>query len=225
VVSILLAALGKPRRASSVPIWFGVGAALTFYKSVLSTTGQEGLGGSLSVLAVFLVTWMIFWMRRTARGLSAELKEKVSTALAVSTSALALTAFLAVGREGIETALFLWTAAQASGTTTGPLIGAALGIACAVVLCVLLYRRAVKIRLDKFFNRTGILLIVIAAGVLSYGPGDLQDAGWLPGHLWVAFNDGSWYVSLFRGITNLTLSMTWLQAARTRCSRTRCATS
>ncbi len=233
VVSILLAALGKPRRASSTPIWFGVGAAivlalsfgavLTFYKSVLSTTGQEGLGGSLSVLAVFLVTWMIFWMRRTARGLSAELKEKVNTALTVSTSALALTAFLAVGREGIETALFLWTAAQASGTTTGPLIGAALGIACAVVLCVLLYRRAVKIRLDKFFNRTGILLIVIAAGVLSYGLGDLQDAGWLPGHLWVAFNlsgtfnDGSWYVSLLRGITNLTLSMTWLQVVAYLC--------
>lgn len=233
VVSILLAALGKPRRASSAPIWAGVaaavtlalsfGAVLTFYRSVLPTTGQEALGGTLSVVAVCLVTWMIFWMRRTARGLSAELREQVEAALRVSTSALAVTAFLAVGREGLETSLFLWTAAQASGQTAGPLLGAAIGVAAAVVLCVLLYRRAVKIRLDKFFNRTAAALIVIAAGVLAYGLGDLQDAGVLPGHLWVAFDlsnridASSWWMSIITGVTELQPTMTWLQVVAYLC--------
>lgn len=232
VVSILLAALGKPvsgeqRSVSSVPVWLGVaaaaalalsfGAVLTFYRSILPTTGQEALGGALSVIAVCLVTWMIFWMRRTARGLSAHLREQVNAALTVSTTALMVTAFLAVGREGLETSLFLWTAAQASGQTTAPLAGAAAGIAIAVVLCVLLYRRAVRIRLDKFFNRTAAALIVIAGGVLAYGLGDLQDAGVLPGHLWVAFDlsshvdAGSWWMSIITGVTELSVKMTWLQ--------------
>ncbi|HWE91715.1 MAG TPA: iron uptake transporter permease EfeU [Pseudonocardiaceae bacterium] len=234
VVSILLAAIRRSgghraSTASTAPIWLGVvaavvlalsfGAVLTFYRSVLPTTGQEALGGALSVVAVVLVTGMIFWMRRTARGLSGELRAKVADALRVSTAALALTAFLAVGREGIETALFLWTAAQASGTTVAPLIGAAAGIAVAVVLCVLLYRQSVRIRLDLFFNRTAILLIIIAGGVLSYGLGDLQDAGLLPGRTWLAFDlaphldVSSWWVSIVTGVTNLSPTMTWLQVA------------
>jgi high-affinity iron transporter len=237
VVSILLAAVRRfatggdrsDRSASTAPIWYGVaaaivlalsfGAVLTFYRSVLPTTGQEALGGALSVVAVILVTGMIFWMRRTARSLAGELREKVAEAMKVSTAALALTAFLAVGREGVETALFLWTAAQASGQTVAPLIGAAIGIAIAVLLCVLLYKGAAKIRLDLFFNRTAILLIVIAAGVLAYGLGDLQDAGWLPGHNWVAFDlsqhidASSWWASIITGVTELSPIMTWLQVA------------
>ncbi|HEY1485722.1 MAG TPA: iron uptake transporter permease EfeU, partial [Micromonosporaceae bacterium] len=233
VVSILLAAVRRfatggdrsDRSASTAPIWYGVaaaivlalsfGAVLTFYRSVLPTTGQEALGGALSVVAVILVTGMIFWMRRTARSLAGELREKVAEAMKVSTAALALTAFLAVGREGVETALFLWTAAQASGQTVAPLIGAAIGIAIAVLLCVLLYKGAAKIRLDLFFNRTAILLIVIAAGVLAYGLGDLQDAGWLPGHSWVAFDlsqhidASSWWASIITGVTELSPIMTW----------------
>ena len=237
VVSILLAAVRRfatggdrsDRSASTAPIWYGVaaaivlalsfGAVLTFYRSVLPTTGQEALGGALSVVAVVLVTGMIFWMRRTARSLAGELRDKVAEAMKVSTAALALTAFLAVGREGVETALFLWTAAQASGQTVAPLIGAAIGIAIAVLLCVLLYKGAAKIRLDLFFNRTAILLIIIAAGVLAYGLGDLQDAGWLPGHNWVAFDlsphidASSWWASIITGVTELSPVMTWLQVA------------
>ncbi len=235
VVSILLAAVRRfsgssgDRSGATAPIWFGVsaaivlalsfGAVLTFYRSVLPTTGQEALGGALSVIAVVLVTGMIFWMRRTARSLAGELRERVAEAMKISTAALAFTAFLAVGREGVETALFLWTAAQASGQTVAPLIGAAIGIAIAVLLCVLLYKGAAKIRLDLFFNRTAILLIVIAAGVLAYGLGDLQDAGWLPGHDWVAFDlsqhidASSWWASIITGVTELSPTMTWLQVA------------
>ncbi len=237
VVSILLAALhrntGAGQRSRTAPVWLGAaaavvlalsfGAVLTFYRSVLPATGQEALGGFLSVLAVGLVTAMVFWMRRTARGLAGELHARVDHALRISAATLALTTFLAVGREGTETALFLWTAAQASGQTTAPLTGAAIGIACAVVLCVLLYHRAIRIRLDKFFGRTAILLIIVAGGVLAYGLGDLQDAGILPGHLWVAsdlsarIDPSSWWMSVITGVTELSPKMTWLQVVAYLC--------
>jgi high-affinity iron transporter len=237
VVTILLAAVRKVAAAreeqggesamSTSPIWLGVlgaitlagafAAILTFSVSVLTSAGQEAVGGLLSVLAVFLVTGMIFWMRRTAATLSAHLRGEVARAAAIGAGALTLTAFLSVGREGLETTLFLWTAAKASGQTVGPLVGAAIGIAAAVVLCWLLYRRAVHLNVGVFFNRTAIALIVIAAGVLAYGLGDLQDAGWLPGHTWIAFDltahidPGSWWASVITGITELSPKMTVLQ--------------
>jgi high-affinity iron transporter len=129
VVSILLAAVrkGVPEggRASTAPIWLGVlgavmlagsfAAVLTFSVADLSSRAQEAVAGLLSVFAVGLVTWMIFWMRRTAAGLATHLRGEVRRAALVGAGALTLTAFLAVGREGLETTLFLWTAARASG--------------------------------------------------------------------------------------------------------------
>jgi high-affinity iron transporter len=242
VVTILLAAVrktapvlketGRAERTgepsvSTAPIWLGVlgavtlagafAAVLTFSVSVLTSAGQEAVGGLLSVFAVALVTAMIFWMRRTAASLSAHLRGEVERAAAIGAGALTLTAFLSVGREGLETTLFLWTTAKASGQTAGPLVGAAIGIAAAVILCWLLYRRAVHLNVGVFFNRTAVALIVIAAGVLAYGLGDLQDAGWLPGHAWVAFDltahidPGSWWASVITGITELSPKMTVLQ--------------
>jgi high-affinity iron transporter len=242
VVTILLAAVRKTAAArqeqasdsgsreavvSTAPIWLGVlgavslagafAAVLTFSVSVLTSAGQEAVGGLLSVLAVFLVTAMIFWMRRTAATLSRQLRGEVERAAAIGTGALTLTAFLSVGREGLETTLFLWTAARASGQTVGPLVGAAVGIAAAVALCWLLYRRAIHLNVGVFFNRTALALIVIAAGVLAYGLGDLQDAGWLPGHSWIAFNltahidPSSWWASIVTGLTELSPQMTVLQ--------------
>ncbi|MCW2897507.1 MAG: iron permease family protein, partial [Actinomycetia bacterium] len=159
---------------STAPIWLGVlgavtlsgafAAVLTFSVSVLTSAGQQAVGGLLSVFAVCLVTAMIFWMRRTAATLSAHLRGEVERAAAIGTGALTLTAFLSVGREGLETTLFLWTAAKASGQTAGPLAGAAIGITAAVILCWLLYRRAVHLNVGVFFNRTAVALIVIAAG-------------------------------------------------------------
>ena len=234
VVSILLAALRKTaapesanHRVSSAPVWLGVlgavmvagsfAAVLTFSTSVLSSRAQEAVGGLLSVLAVGLVTGMVFWMRRTAANLSAQLRGEVQRAVAMGAGALTITAFLAVGREGLETTLFLWTAVRASGSTAAPLVGAALGLTAAVVLCWLLYRRAVRLNVGVFFNRTAIALIVIAAGVLSYGLGDLQDAGLLPGQRWIAFDltahvdPNSWWVSIVTGATELAPKMTVLQ--------------
>jgi high-affinity iron transporter len=237
VVTILLAAVRKTAaaraerdgeaRVSTAPIWLGVLAAvtlagafaavLTFSVSVLSSAGQEAVGGILSVFAVGLVTAMIFWMRRTAATLAAHLRGEVARAAVVGTGALTITAFLSVGREGLETTLFLWTAARASGQTVAPLVGAGIGIAAAVTLCWLLYRRAVHLNVGVFFNRTAIALIVIAAGVLAYGLGDLQDANLLPGHAWIAFDltahidPTSWWASIITGITELSPTMTVLQ--------------
>jgi high-affinity iron transporter len=234
VVSILLAALRKAtpaeggRRISSAPVWLGVlgavmlagsfAAVLTYSASELSSRAQEAVAGLLSVLAVGLVTGMVFWMRRTAAGLSTQLRSEVQRAVAIGAGALTVTAFLAVGREGLETTLFLWAAVQASGSTVAPLVGAGLGLAAAVALCWLLYRRAVRLNVGVFFNRTAVALIVIAAGVLSHGLGDLQTAGVLPGQHWIAFDltghvdPGSWWVSLLTGVTELSPKMTVLQA-------------
>ena len=234
MVSILLAALRKTappeagnRRTLTAPVWLGVlgavmvagsfAAVLSFSTSALSSRAQDAAGGLLSVLAVGLVTSMVFWMRRTAAGLSAQLRGDVQRAAAIGAGVLTVTAFLAVGREGLETTLFLWTAVKASGQTISPLTGAALGLAAAVVLCWLLYRRAVRLNIGVFFNRTAIALIVIAAGVLSYGLGDLQDAGLLSGPRWVAFDltahvdPNSWWVSIVTGVTELSPKMTVLQ--------------
>ena len=170
------------------------------------------------MLAVGLVTAMIFWMRRTAATLSAHLRGEVARAAAIGTGALTLTAFLSVGREGPgdhPVPVDGGQGVRADGRAAGRRRRS--GIAAAVVLCWLLYRRAVHLNVGVFFNRTAIALIVIAAGVLAYGLGDLQDAGLLPGHAWVAFDltahidPGSWWASIITGITELSPKMTVLQ--------------
>src|SRR4051812_8966062 len=187
----------------------GFGCVLEFGSQELTFEAQEALGGSLSVLAVVLVTWMVFWMRRTARHLKSELHGKLDAALAMGTGALVATAFLAVGREGLETALFVWASVHAaSDSTPRPLIGVALGLATAVLLGWLFYRGALRINLAKFFTWTGGMLVVVAAGVLAYGFHDLQEANWIPGISDLAFDisgtipPDSWYGTLLKGVFN-----------------------
>ncbi|MFG2822205.1 iron uptake transporter permease EfeU [Kitasatospora sp. NPDC048365] len=228
VVCILIAYLVKTGRKDRLaPVWAGIaaavalsmafGAVLQFGSSQLSFEAQEALGGSLSIIAVGLVTWMVFWMRRTARHLKSELHGKLDAALAMGTVALVVTAFLAVGREGLETALFIWTAVQATGDGWNPLVGAVLGLLTSVVLGWLFYRGALKINLAKFFTWTGAMLVVVAAGVLAYGVHDLQEAGWVPGLHDRAFDisstipQDSWYGTLLKGVFNFQPDPTWLQ--------------
>lgn len=230
VVGILVAYLVRAgHRDRLAPIWAGVltavalslafGAVLTFTSSQMSFEAQEAFGGGLSIVAVGFVTWMIFWMRRTARHLKAELHGKLDAALAMGTLALVLTAFIAVGREGLETALFIWTAVQATGESTAPLLGAGLGLASSVVLGYLFYRGALKINLAKFFTWTGAALVVVAAGVFSYGIHDLQEAGILPGLNDIAFDisgavpPDSWYGTLLKGTVNFSPVSTWYEVA------------
>jgi high-affinity iron transporter len=228
VVSILVAYLVRTgRREALTLVWAGIGAAvalslafgalLTFGTAELSFEHQELLGGGLSIVAVGFVTWMVFWMRRTARSLKTEIHGRLDAALVLGPVALALTAFVAVGREGLETALFLWSAVESTGETTSPITGAALGLVTAVVLGYLLYKRAVTLNLKTFFTWTGAGLIVVAAGVFSYGVHDLQESGVLPGLSTLAFDvsaqvpPDSWYGTLLRGTLNVTPASTVLQ--------------
>ncbi|RPE46396.1 high-affinity iron transporter [Streptomyces sp. Ag109_O5-1] len=230
IVSILVATLVRAgARNRLAQVWTGVlaaialamsfGAVLTFTAASLSATAQEAFGGTLSVIAVAFVTAMVFWMRRSARSLSGEIKEKVTGALAMGSGVLIVTSFLAVGREGLETALFLWTTARAAGESAGPLTGAGIGLVLAAGLCWGLYRRVLKINLTKFFTYTGAVLIVIAAGVLGYGLRDLQEGRVFPGNTAYALDlsgsidAGSWYSTLLQGVLNITPTMTWLQTA------------
>jgi high-affinity iron transporter len=229
VVSILVAFLVRTDRRSVLPkVWVGVGIAvaisvgvtfaLTITQQALTFTAQEAFGGSLSIIAVGFVTWMIFWMRRTARSISGDLRGRLEDAIQMGTAAVVLMAALAVGREGLETALFFFTAAQAAGQTTDPLIGFLLGIALAVLLAYFIYRGAVKINMGKFFSVTGVLLIFVAAGILAYGVHDLQEAGILPGLNALAFDvsaavpPDSWYGVLLKGVFNFSPQTTWLEA-------------
>lgn len=230
VVVILVAYLVKSdRRNLLARIWGGVaiavgvslafGALLTFGPRGLSFEAQEAIGGTLSIVAVGFVTWMVMWMARSARSLSGDLKGQVDRAAAAGGAAsLVLVAMLAVGREGLETALFLWAATQAANSTTGPLVGAALGLGTAVVLGYLFYKGAVKINLSRFFTWTGAILILVAAGVLGYGIHDLQEAGILPGLNSLAFDvsnaipPGSWLGTILKGTLNFSPATTWLQA-------------
>jgi high-affinity iron transporter len=234
IVSILIAYLVKSGRRHLLPqIWIGVGiaaavslafgAALTFGPKGLTFEAQELIGGLLSIVAVGFVTWMIFWMAKAARTLSGELRAQLDKAADAGRWSLTVVAMLAVGREGLETALFLWAATQAAaggtGSTAGPLLGAALGLVLAMVLGYLIYRGALKINLGRFFTWTGAFLIVIAAGVLAYGVHDLQEAGLLPGLNNLAFDVSgvipptSWYGTVLKGVFNFSPATTVLQAA------------
>ncbi|MCA0293962.1 MAG: FTR1 family protein [Actinobacteria bacterium] len=232
VVSILIAYLVKTDRRHLLPkVWLGVGfavvvslgfgALLTFGPKGLSFTAQEAIGGSLSILAVGLVTWMIFWMAGASRTLAGDLRRQVDAGANDSWS-LPLIAALAVGREGLETALFIWAASQAAaaqgGSTSGPLLGALLGLLVAVALGYALYAGAVRINLGKFFATTGVFLMLVAAGVLSYGVHDLQEAGILPGLNTLAYDVSATIPpagvlgTLLKGIFNFSPATTVLEA-------------
>ncbi len=229
IVSILVAYLVKTDRRHLLPrIWtgvavavvlsIGVGALLTFGTRTLTFEAQEAIGGTLSIVAVGLVTWMIFWMAANARHLKGELHSKVDQAAEAGVWAITLVAFLAVAREGIETALFIWAAARSADQGSAPLVGALLGIATAVALGWLIYRGALKLNLATFFKWTGAALIIVAAGVLAYGIHDLQEAGILPGLNTLAFDVSSviapstWYATLLKGTINFTPATTVLSA-------------
>lgn len=228
VVGILIAYLRKVGRTDVLPkLWIGVslaiaaslavGAILTWGPYGLSFQAQEVIGGLLSILAVGLVTWMIFWMARHARHLKGELHGQLDKALAGGTAALVTIGVIAVGREGIETALFVWATVNSTGNAALGALGAVIGILIAVALSYLIYRGALRIDLRRFFLWTGAFLILVAAGVFAYGIGDLQEAGWIPGVTEHAFSlaevipPTSWYGVLLAGIFNFTPEPTWFQ--------------
>jgi len=202
IVGILVAYIVKTGRSDKLSsLWLGTGIAialslgfgalLTFTSHSLSEEAEHAFAGTMSIIAVILVTWMVFWMRRTAREMRGELHGKLEAAAAGGGLALVIVALVAVLREGLETALFLWAATTQTTSTPAALIGALLGIATAVLIGWGVYRGSMKMNLATFFNWTGALLIVVAAGVLAYGVRDLQEAGLLPGGSNIAFDVSS----------------------------------
>lgn len=238
VVGILVAYLVRTdRRGQLRQVWLGVGAAvalsaafgavLTYGPSQLSERAEESIAGVLSLLAVALVTWMIFWMARTSRFLKAGLQARLDQAFSAGGWAVATVAFLAVAREGLETALFLWAAAEATdggaaegatgATGAAPLVGALLGLAVAVALGWAVYRGAVRVNLGAFFLWTGLGLVLIAGGVLAYGIHELQEAGLITFGTGTAYDlsgvlstDGA-VGTILKGLVNYTPAPTWAQ--------------
>ncbi len=220
VVSILVAYLVKSDRRDRLPhVWLGVAAALALSLGfgALLTYTQTALGDNkelfeavTSTAAVGFVTWMIFWMRRTARRLKGDLTARLDHALGLGVVAVVAMAFLTVAREGLETALLFFAAAQGATTQAGPLLGITLGAATAVVLGWLLYRAAIRINLRTFFTWTGVLLVLVAAGIFKYAVHDFQEAGVLPGlarhafDLSASYDPNAWYAALLTGMFNLT---------------------
>lgn len=193
VVGILVAYLTRMGRRDVLPrLWtgialavalaVGIGAVLTFGTHTLTFEAQELIGGTLSVLTVAMVTWMIFWMQKAGRTLKRTLEGDIDRALARGTVwGLVAIGFISVAREGIETTLLLWSMVQSFGDAPSALLGALLGILAAVALGALLARGMLRLDLRVFFTWTGAFLVVVAAGVLAYGIHDLQEAGALPG--------------------------------------------
>src|SRR5215213_1806886 len=230
VVSILIAYLVKSgRRRELIPLWAGVagaivlsvlfGALLTYTETTLlaDTQSRELFEAITSVVAVVLVTWMILWMRRTARRLKCELTGKLESALGVGTLAVAGIAFVSVIREGLETALLFYAAAQGATSTATPLVAISLGVLSSVVIGTALYAGALRINLTKFFTVSGVLLVFVAAGILKYGVHDFQEAGVLPGLDVLAFDisgvldPSSWYGAAIAGMFNITAAPTVLE--------------
>lgn len=228
VVMVLIAFATKADRRDALKwIWSGVAAALAmtvgtfliiqFGTSTISSLTAELIAGLASLVAVAIVTSMLLWMRTAASHLSGDLKSGMSSALVVGGASVFGLAFLAVGREGFETALLMVGYAESVSGGLWPLVGLLLGICVAALLTWLLYKGAISIDLGKFFTYTGLFLIVVAAGILSYGVHALQVYGWLPGHQNLAYDISSWYDAsswygvVLSGIFNFSANPSWLQ--------------
>jgi high-affinity iron transporter len=230
LVSIILAYLNAiGRRDRHGVVWTGTfaaigasvvaGAVIFLVAGELSHTASEVFEGVVSYLAVGVLTWMIFWMRRNAIKLKGELQEKVDVAIASGSSlALGALAFLAVGREGLETALFLFSAFKANAETPAALtiLGAVLGLGLAVVLGVALYKGGIRLNLRTFFRVTGALILVVAASLLVYGTHELLEVGafrFLEGSGLLADAPGVSVVMsvILRAVVGLGGTPTWLE--------------
>jgi high-affinity iron transporter len=191
IVSIVAAFLRRQGQREALRyVWLGVGIAVLLCTAVgvalqllneqLPQSQQEQLETVVGVCAVAIVTFMIFWMRRNAAGLRGEIERNAAAALATgSVVGLVAMAFFAVLREGLETAVFLLAAFQASSNALTAGLGALLGILTAVVIGAGLYRGGIRINLQRFFRVTAVFLVLIAAGLLATAMHTAHEGGWV----------------------------------------------
>ncbi|MDD5190246.1 MAG: FTR1 family protein [Dehalococcoidales bacterium] len=229
IVVIILGYLAKTgNRQGFRPVWLGtglaivvsavVGGAIYFTSGELQGKAEQIFEGTAVLTAAAVLTWMIFWMRRESAGIRTSLQSQIQTALNRSSSgALVLMAFIAVVREGIELALFLFAATSTVATPLQTLTGGIIGIAIAVVMGYLIYKGSTRLNLRVFFNLTGALLILFAAGLLARGIHEFQEAGILPvsiEHVWDIggiLPDGSGFGSFLAAIFGYSANPSLLQ--------------
>jgi high-affinity iron transporter len=192
VVGILIAYLKKIGAAARTRvIWSGVftaiaaaaafGTFFTISSFELDGNAEPFVSGTLSVIAGGLITWMILWLAKKARFLKQELEGAMDRAIATGTGSLFALAFFSVGREGLETAIFIWNGALAANGAKTVVAGTFIGLAVSVVIGWLLYRGALKVNLGKFFRYSGIALVFVAGGMFSYAMSEFQEINLIPG--------------------------------------------
>jgi high-affinity iron transporter len=164
---------------SAVALCAAAGILLEVLNENLPQRQQEGLETVIAVIAVAMVTSMIVWMARHARSIKGELETRAGAAIEGSVWTIAAMAFLAVLREGMETAVFLLSAFQASTNRSAASAGAVLGLLVAVAIGFGLYKGGVKINLAKFFTATGLVLVLVAAGLVAFAMHTGHEAGWI----------------------------------------------
>jgi high-affinity iron transporter len=188
IIGIIAGYLGRTGRAAWLPaVWvgvllalamsFSVGAGLKLVSAEFPQKAQELFEALVGLLAVLLLTSMVFWMRATARSISGNLRAEIDTALSGSGAALALVgmSFFAVGREGLESVFFLLAVFQGGGVAAP--IGALAGLLVAVAVGYALYAGALRIDLGRFFRWTGVFILLVAAGLLASSLRSLHEAG------------------------------------------------
>ena len=205
IIGILLGALSKIRRTDLSPtVWLGTLSAigisiltavlLTSFGMSLEDPAEAIFEGITMLIAAGTLNWMIFWMSKQARFLKSELEAGVNKAAAsAGKSGIFWLAFIAVVREGVELALFI-TAAFFAGNQSGvtsdiiqTLVGTILGVGTAALLSWTLFATAVRLDLRRFFQVTGLLLILFAAGLIAHGVHEFNEVGWIPSiveHVW-----------------------------------------
>ena len=211
VLAILISYLVKSDRRSDIAdVWRGSalaaglciigGIAFHIFVGEFEGKAEQFIEGTIAILAASVLTWMIFWMRNHARNMGAELRAQVDAA--TTRKALVTIAFVAVLREGLETVLFLISAETANASGTSVVIGGLIGLAIAAVLGRLVYLGGNKVKLSTFFNVTGALLILFAAGLFGKFFHEYRElfgfeSGWLFSSTWDiksgAFAEGTFY--------------------------------
>jgi high-affinity iron transporter len=208
--------VGVARVGAALAMTISVFMVIQFGENTISGLGAEAIAGIASLVAVAIVTTMVLWMKKAAAGISGQLRAEMADALQTGALAVVTLSFLAVGRGRRDRAVHGRLRRSIHILAAGR---ADRRVLIAVAVAYGMYKGAVRMNLAKFFKYTGIFLIVVAAGILSYGIGALQTVGWLPGLAHKAFdvtswfNWSSWYGEAIQGIFNVTPTPTVLQFA------------